>query len=187
MSGIFKVKEETRMKKMLTPLFLLMICAMLFALPAEAAVSAKTVTKAYSAWKAGRGITNSKQVDIDKNGIKEFMWMNRTKGTYGICTYSAAKKKVISLGSNTISKAYFTIYYNTAKHYYAWCTASTGGADWYVYKLNGTAKQRVWFLQSRNRKAGGPWYKNNGKHISYAAFDKMYRQIIKYKTFSIAF
>ncbi len=151
----------------------------------EAAVSRNTVTKAYRRWEAGRGITASRQIDIDRNGIRKFLWMNHGTGRYGICTYSASKKKVVPLGSSRISKAYYCIHYNLGKHYYGWSTASTAGADWYFWRLSGTEKKLVIKLQSRNRRGGGPWYKYNGRYISEKAFRTIWNRISKYGKYEV--
>ena len=161
-------------------LFAILAC-LCAAIPVSAKPSASTVKNAYDKYKSKKGISCSLYVDIDKNGIVDMIYTRN--GALGVCSYSSSKKKVVKVKEVAgTGKAPSKVYYNTSKHYFGWCTGSTGGGDYYIYKLKGTTATRKIHLKWRNQKGGGPYNKLNGKTISDAEFDKQKNKIWNYKS-----
>ena len=161
-------------------LFAILAC-LCAAIPVSAKPSANTVKNEYEKYKSKKGIYRSLYVDIDKNGIVDMIYTRN--GALGVCSYSSSKKKVVKVKEVAgTGKAPSKVYYNTSKHYFGWCTGSTGGGDYYIYKLKGTTATRKIHLKRRKQKGGGPYNKLNGKTISDAEFDKQKNKIWNYKS-----
>ena len=161
-------------------LFAILAC-LCAAIPVSAKPSANTVKNAYDKYKSKKGISRSLYVDIDKNGIVDMIYTRN--GALGVCSYSSSIKKVVKVQEVAgTGKAPSKVYYNTSKHYFGWCSGSTGGGDYYIYKLKGTTATRKIHLKWRNQKGGGPYNKLNGKPISDAEFDKQKNKIWNYKS-----
>ena len=160
-------------------LFAILAC-LCAAIPVSAKPSATTV-KMHMKNKSKKGIYRSLYVDIDKSGIVDMIYTRN--GALGVCSYSSSIKKVVKVQEVAgTGKAPSKVYYNTSKHYFGWCTGSTGGGDYYIYKLKGTTATRKIHLKWRNQKGGGPYNKLNGKTISDAEFDKQKNKIWNYKS-----
>ena len=161
-------------------LFAILAC-LCAAIPVSAKPSANTVKNAYDKYKSKKGIYRNLYVDIDKNGIVDMIYTGN--GALGVCSYSSSIKKVVKVQEVAgTGKAPSKVYYNTSKHYFGWCSGSTGGGDYYIYKLKGTTATRKIHLKWRNQKGGGPYNKLNGKTISDAEFDKQKNKIWNYKS-----
>ena len=160
-------------------LFAILAC-LCAAIPVSAKPSATTV-KMHMKNKSKKGIYRSLYVDIDKSGIVDMIYTRN--GALGVCSYSSSIKKVVKVQEVAgTGKAPSKVYYNTSKHYLGWCSGSTGGGDYYIYKLKGTTATRKIHLKWRNQKGGGPYNKLNGKTISDAEFDKQKNKIWNYKS-----
>ena len=160
-------------------LFAILAC-LCAAIPVSAKPSATTV-KMHMKNKSKKGIYRSLYVDIDKSGIVDMIYTRN--GALGVCSYSSSIKKVVKVQEVAgTGKAPSKVYYNTSKHYFGWCSGSTGGGDYYIYKLKGTTATRKIHLKWRNQKGGGPYNKLNGKTISDAEFDKQKNKIWNYKS-----
>lgn len=174
-----------KMKKLSLIVFILVL-SMLCAVPVCAAPSAKIVENAYSVYRRKRGVTNYKLVDIDKNGIKEMLFIT-SEYRIGVCSYSKAKKKVVKLASVNMGKYYPYVYYNKGKKQFALSNADTGGARYWVYKVSGAKAKRVKTLKSARQYPSFNYkFYINGKRKSQAAFERAYRKILKWKKGDLA-
>lgn len=161
-------------------LFTSLLFCILFSVPVFAKPSASTVKKAYTTYRSKKGISQYKLIDVDKNGILDMAYCKNER--IGLCSYSSKTKKVVlAKVSAVLGKGAAKFYYNKSKHYFGWCTGSTGGGQYSIYKLSGTKATRKIYLVWRNSKgAARPYQKLNGTSISSSRLDQEIQKIWKY-------
>ena len=149
------MKARREFRHIMTAALVTLACMVgIFACPTEAhAVSKATVTKAYRAFKRKNyPNANTKQVDLDKNGINELL-VHDGYNYVAAYSYNRSTKKVVKLARVRPGKGYgMSIRYNAKKHIFVLQSASTGGSDSKFYKVSGTKATLKATYRYRNNK-----------------------------------
>lgn len=151
--------------------------------------NALSITDVYAQWVLKKGLSYTKNVDIDNDTVPELLVIDISY--YGIYKYSDGKVKKIK--TLKVADNLRELYYNTKKH--TFCMISHG-SDWtyyYFYMLKGTRTTKIATYKMDTIFKGGTTtnkvrkYIINGKKVSESTFNKKFRKYIKgYKSIATA-
>ena len=175
--------------RIMTAALVIFACvAGMLAFPTKAhAVSKATVTKAYRTFRRKYyPNANAKQVDLDKNGIKELL-VHDGYNYVAVYSYNKRTNKVVKLARVRPGKGYgIPIRYNAKKHIFVLQSASTGGSDSKFYKVSGTKatlkatyKCRINKSWSNGEMTTNPTWYVTGKRVSSDTYNNKLNAALK--------